>query len=143
MGEERIAALESGLARSEERIGTLEKGLLRLEAAIEKLVYGMDVERAATTEARREVWAALASAGEKMERSIEALTNELKLLAQKNTDLDARMIGEKARAQGALSTAGWCIATALTVIGLFIAYQATLDAPYDPKQNNDSAALIR
>lgn len=99
--------------RQEERISRLERDLSVLESIVENVVKSMAAEHQAMREARQEDRAALKELGDKMEKSVASLAQEIKTLARKETAND-----------GALSFGKWMVGTALTVGALIIAYQA-------------------
>lgn len=99
--------------RQEERISRLETDLARLEISVQNLVSGMEAEHRAMRENRHEDRVALKELGDKMEKSVTALAEEIKLLAKKDVAND-----------GALLFGRWAIRTVLTIGALVIAYQA-------------------
>lgn len=110
--------------RHEERIGKLERDLAVLERIVEQLVAGMDAEHKAVRESRQEDRVALKELGEKMERSVASLADEMKRLAERNAAIDASVLAKQSQALGAISVTRWIIGTALAVGMLLLTYHA-------------------
>lgn len=110
--------------RHEERIGKLERDLAVLERIVEQLVAGMDAEHKAIRESRQEDRVALKELGEKMERSVASLADEMKRLAERNAAIDASVLAKQSQALGAIAVTRWIIGTALAAGMLILTYQA-------------------
>ena len=118
--------------RTEERIGKLERDLAKLEGIVEQLVAGMDAEHRAMKESRAEDRLALKELGEKMERSVASLADEMKRLAERNAAVDANVLTKQSQALGALAVARWIIGTAIAVGALMLTYHAGQDNTPEP-----------
>ena len=122
--------------RHDERISKLERDLAKLETIVEQLVGGMEAEHQAMRESRKEDRAALKELGDKMERSVAGLAEEMKKLADRNASIDAGVLAKQSQALGGLAVARWIIATAMTAAALAMAYQAgTRREHYPPPEH--------
>lgn len=131
------------VVRTEERISALERDLARLESVVERLVLGMDAERQAMKESRQEVWIALKDLGDKMERSVTGLADEMKKLADRNAAIDSQVLAKQSQALGAISATRWIIGTAIAVSGLVFAYHAGQeDKTPAPEKSSNVAGFI-
>lgn len=110
--------------RHDERIGKLERDLAKLEGIVEQLVSGMDAEHRAMKESRQEDRAALKELGERMERSVAGLAEEMKRLADRNAAVDSTVLSKQSQALGAIAVTRFIIGTALAVAALLATYQA-------------------
>lgn len=127
--------------RHDERIGKLERDLAKLEGIVEQLVAGMDAEHRAMKESRQEDRLALKELGEKMERSVSGLANEMKKLADRNAAVDANVLAKQSQALGAIAVARWTIGTALAVGALVMTYQAGRDGDHIEPQKQHAARV--
>lgn len=126
--------------RHDERIGKLERDLAKLEGIVEQLVAGMGAEHRAMKEGRQEDRLALKELGEKMERSVSGLADEMKRIAERNAAIDNSVLAKQSQALGAIAVTRWIVGTALAAGTLAVAYQAgvsTKDAA------NTSTAVVR
>ncbi len=110
--------------RHDERIGKLERDLAKLEGIVEQLVAGMDAEHRAMKESRQEDRLALKELGERMERSVAGLADEMKRIAERNAAIDNSVLAKQSQALGAIAVTRWIVGTALAVATLVIAYEA-------------------
>ena len=110
--------------RHDERIGKLERDLAKLEGIVEQLVAGMDAEHRAMKESRQEDRLALKELGEKMERSVSGLADEMKRIAERNAAIDNSVLAKQSQALGAIAVTRWIVGTALAAGTLAVAYQA-------------------
>jgi len=110
--------------RHDERIGKLERDLAKLEGIVEQLVAGMDAEHRAMKESRQEDRLALKELGEKMERSVAGLADEMKRIAERNAAIDSSVLAKQSQALGAIQMTRWIVGTAIATGALVIAYQA-------------------
>lgn len=126
--------LPTQIVRHDERISKLERDLAKLEIIVEQLVTGMEAEHRVMRESRQEDRAALKELGEKMERSVAALAEEMKRLADRNAAIDANVLAKQSQALGALAVARWIIATAIGAGALFLTFQAGTRKEHYPPQ---------
>jgi len=129
--------------RQDERISRLERDLAKLEAVVERLVAGMGAEHAAMKESRQEDRAALKELGEKMEKSVTGLAEEMKRLADRNAAIDASVLAKQSQALGAIGATRWIVATALAMGALFLTYQAGQDDKRSEPQSQHSTGALR
>lgn len=108
----------------EQRIMKLERDLGKLEVVVEQLVSGMSAEHQAMKESRAEDRAALKDLGERMERSVTSLADEMKRLAERNATIDREVLAKQSQALGAIAVTRWIVGTALAVAMLVIAYES-------------------
>jgi hypothetical protein len=108
----------------EQRIVKLERDLAKLEGIVEQLVSGMSAEHQAMKESRAEDRAALKDLGERMERSVTSLADEMKRLAERNAAVDKEVLVKQSQALGAIAVTRWIIGTALAAAMLVIAYES-------------------
>lgn len=116
--------LQARPVRQDERISKLERDLAKLEAMVEQLVSTMNAEHRMMKESRQEDRLALRDLGEKMERSVASLADEMKRLADRNATIDTNVLTTQSQALGAIAVARWIVGTALAAGALFLAYQA-------------------
>jgi trans-aconitate methyltransferase len=128
-----LLTLPAPSVRHEERIGKLERDLAVLERIVEQLVAGMDAEHKAIRESRAEDRLALKELGEKMERSVASLADEMKRLAERNAAVDASVLAKQSQALGAIAVTRWIVGTALTIGALVLTYHAGQDS--SPRQD--------
>jgi hypothetical protein len=126
--------------RHDERIGKLERDLAKLEGIVEQLVAGMDAEHRAMKESRQEDRLALKELGEKMERSVAGLADEMKRIAERNSAIDNSVLAKQSQALGAIAVTRWIVGTALAVATLVIAYEAGANKK---EPANTSPAVVR
>ena len=126
--------------RHDERIGKLERDLAKLEGIVEQLVAGMDAEHRAMKESRQEDRLALKELGEKMERSVAGLADEMKRIAERNAAIDNSVLAKQSQALGAIAVTRWIVGTALAVATLVIAYEAGANKK---EPANTSPAVVR
>lgn len=108
----------------EERIIKLERDLAKLEGIVEQLVSGMAAEHKAMKESRAEDRVALKELGEKMERSVTSLADEMKRIAERNNAVDRDVIAKQSQALGAIAVTRWIVGTAIAAAALIIAYES-------------------
>lgn len=128
--------------RHDERIGKLERDLAKLEGIVEQLVAGMDAEHRAMKESRQEDRAALKELGERMERSVAGLAEEMKRLADRNTAIDNSVLSKQSQALGAIAVTRWIVGTALAAAALVATYQAGQNVSHpEPLRQHGTGAV--
>lgn len=129
--------------RHDERIGKLERDLAKLEGIVEQLVAGMDAEHRAMKESRQEDRAALKELGERMERSVASLADEMKKLADRNAAVDASVLSKQSQALGAIAVTRWIVGTAIALGGFILMYQAGQNSNYAEPHGQHGAGAAR
>lgn len=129
--------------RHDERIGKLERDLAKLEGIVEQLVAGMDAEHRAMKESRQEDRAALKELGERMERSVASLAEEMKKLADRNAAVDAGVLSKQSQALGAIAVTRWIVGTAIALGGFILMYQAGQNSNHAEPHRQHSAGSVR
>lgn len=129
--------------RQDERISKLERDLAKLEAMVEQLVSTMNAEHRMMKESRQEDRLALRDLGEKMERSVASLADEMKRLADRNAAIDANVLAKQSQALGAIAVTRWIVGTALAAGALFLTYQAGESSkPAEPQIQQSSMVAL-
>jgi trans-aconitate methyltransferase len=135
--------LQARPVRQDERISKLERDLAKLEAMVEQLVSTMNAEHRMMKESRQEDRLALRDLGEKMERSVASLADEMKRLADRNAAIDTNVLTTQSQALGAIAVARWIVGTALAAGALFLAYQAGESSkPAEPQIQQSSMVAL-
>lgn len=109
--------------RAEERITNLERGMVRLETIVDRLVSSMDEERKSAKESRQELWGSLKELGEKMEKSVTGLAEEMKRMAEKRDAVDSQVLTRQSQDQGAIQAAKYIVGILLSVAALTGAFR--------------------
>jgi len=100
----------------QKRIDRLEGDLVSLQtnmAVLEKVVDNM-------VSLRQDDRTAMKELGERMEKSVASMAEEIKRQADRTATADRDMIAEQAKGRGAKEATSYVVATLLTVFGLFI-----------------------
>lgn len=113
---------EQPLVDSDQRLRTLERDLGRLEGVVESLVASVRMEHETARTARADDRQALAELGERMERAVSGLADEVKKLAKDSAKQDAVISTKQATTDGALGVSRWIFATALTLAMLLTSW---------------------
>lgn len=106
----------------DQRLRTLERDLGRLEGVVESLVASVRMEHETARAARADDRQALNELGERMERAVTGLADEVKKLAQDSAKQDAVIGAKQASTDGALGISRWIFATALTIAMLLTSW---------------------
>ncbi len=117
-------AVDQVRGQQEERIGKLEKDLAKLEVIVERVISGMEEEHKAMRESRQEDRLAMKELGNKMEKSVSDLAVEMKKIAERNAEVDSKVLAKQSRNEGAVGLGLWVMKTALALAALVIAYDA-------------------
>ena len=100
----------------------LERDLGRLEGVVESLVASVRMEHETARITRDEDRKAMGALGERMERAVSGLAEEVKKLANESARQDAAIIKKQAGSDGAWGISRWLFATALTVAMLLTSW---------------------
>ena len=106
----------------DQRLRTLERDLGRLEGVVESLVGSIRMEHETARAARADDRQAMNELGERMERAVVGLADEVKRLATNAAQQESTLLKHQAGSDGAWGISRWLFASALTVAMLLVSW---------------------